>query len=212
MLMMILDNIAFAFFEVFLVTLVIHRLLAVREKKVLMRKLNMVIGTFFVEVGTDLARLCAGFDSGHGEIAKKLSTISSLSERDFDRLIKAMRLRANNVDYACGDIASMRDILAAKREFLVSLLANPILLEHESFTDLLWATFHLADELAHRKDLAALSQPDKNHIAGDINRVYGLVIGEWLAYMQHLKTAYPYLFSLALRTNPFDAAATAEVS
>jgi len=26
--------------------------------------------------------------------------------------------------------------------------------------------------------------------------------------MQHLKSAYPYLFSLAMRTNPFDADAS----
>jgi len=27
---------------------------------------------------------------------------------------------------------------------------------------------------------------------------------QWLAYMKHLKKEYPYLFSLAVRTNPFD--------
>jgi hypothetical protein len=31
---------------------------------------------------------------------------------------------------------------------------------------------------------------------------------EWLAYMKHLKHAYPYLFSLAMRTNPFEAEAS----
>jgi hypothetical protein len=30
--------------------------------------------------------------------------------------------------------------------------------------------------------------------------------------MQHLKTDYPYLFSLAVRTNPFDPDAKVEVS
>jgi hypothetical protein len=30
-------------------------------------------------------------------------------------------------------------------------------------------------------------------------------------YMQHLKQNYPYLFSLAMRTNPFDANASAIV-
>lgn len=31
-----------------------------------------------------------------------------------------------------------------------------------------------------------------------------LLAGEWLAYMGHLRESYPYLFSLAARTNPFD--------
>jgi hypothetical protein len=29
--------------------------------------------------------------------------------------------------------------------------------------------------------------------------------------MQHLKNNYPYLFSLAVRTNPFDPQATVEI-
>ncbi|MBA7569274.1 hypothetical protein ES708_11013 [subsurface metagenome] len=36
-------------------------------------------------------------------------------------------------------------------------------------------------------------------------------ISEWLDYMKHLKNNYPYLFSLAMRTNPFDANASVEV-
>ena len=49
---------------------------------------------------------------------------------------------------------------------------------------------------------------DYQHLAGDIKRVYGQIVPQWLAYMAHLKRTYPYLFSLAMRTNPFDASAT----
>jgi len=31
-----------------------------------------------------------------------------------------------------------------------------------------------------------------------------LLVHEWLDYMKYLKKNYPYLFSLAVRTNPFD--------
>jgi hypothetical protein len=27
---------------------------------------------------------------------------------------------------------------------------------------------------------------------------------EWLSYMHHLRKTYPYLFSLSMRTNPFN--------
>ncbi len=40
-------DIAFVPLEVLFVTLIIHRLLTVREKKAKLRKLNMVIGAFF---------------------------------------------------------------------------------------------------------------------------------------------------------------------
>jgi hypothetical protein len=34
----------------------------------------------------------------------------------------------------------------------------------------------------------------------------------WLEYMEHLKDNYPYLFSLAMRVNPFDKTASPVVT
>jgi hypothetical protein len=34
---------------------------------------------------------------------------------------------------------------------------------------------------------------------------------EWLAYMEHLKDNYPYIYSLAIRMNPFKAEPSALV-
>jgi hypothetical protein len=94
---------------------------------------------------------------------------------------------------------------------LTALLQNPTLLEHESFTDLLRAVFHLAEELAYREDLSQSTATDRAHMAGDIKRAYHLLVQEWLAYMEYLKESYPYLFSLAMRTNPFDRDASSIV-
>jgi hypothetical protein len=110
-----------------------------------------------------------------------------------------------------GDLEALRNFLLQKRDFLLRLLENPNLLEHDSFSSLLLAVFHLTEELAQRTDLARLSVADREHLAGDVQRGYVLLIKEWLAYMAHLKTRYPYLFSLALRTNPFDPFATPEI-
>jgi hypothetical protein len=49
-----------------------------------------------------------------------------------------------------------------------------------------------------------LPKSDIEHIAGDIKRAYVLLVNEWLDYMMYLKDNYPYLYSLAMRTNPFD--------
>jgi hypothetical protein len=99
-----------------------------------------------------------------------------------------------------------------KRKFLLALLENPNLLEHETFTELLRAVFHLMDELDHREDLTQLPRADYLHLSSDTARAYGLLIQEWLKYMQHLMNNYPYLFSLALRMNPFDPEARVEIS
>jgi len=53
----LIGDIAFVFLEVLLVTFVIHQLLHHREKRIMLNKLNMIIGVFFSEVGSDLLRV-----------------------------------------------------------------------------------------------------------------------------------------------------------
>lgn len=115
------------------------------------------------------------------------------------------------IDIKKADLQYLRNYLVERRNFLLRLLENPNLLEHESFTELLRAVFHLTEELSSRKNLEKLPHTDQEHLAGDIERVYKKLVNEWFDYMQYLKNNYPYLFSLAMRTNPFDLNASAEV-
>ena len=59
----LVGDIAFVFIEVLMVTLIIHHLLAEREKRAMLKKLNMVIGAFFSEVGTSLLEYFRDFDT-----------------------------------------------------------------------------------------------------------------------------------------------------
>jgi len=91
------------------------------------------------------------------------------------------------------------------------LLENPIVREQGTFTDMLQAIFHLRDELVNRPELSNLLDADSAHLEGDLIRVYKIPVPEWVRYMRYLKTNYAYLFSLAMRINPFDSAASAIV-
>lgn len=68
--------------------------------------------------------------------------------------------------------------------------------------------FHLTEELDYRRDIQALPDTDVAHLIADVKRTYGRLVREWLRYMRYLKGHYPYLYSLAVRTNPFDPQAT----
>ncbi|MFH1359710.1 MAG: hypothetical protein ABIJ41_01575 [Candidatus Omnitrophota bacterium] len=200
----LVGDIAFVFLEVLMVALVIHELLIHREKQSLLHKLNMVIGVFFSEVGTHLLKTITGFMAESFQADKDLIVTKDWSEKDFYKKTKQFRDYAFPIKSEHGDLISLRDFLIEKRPLLVNLLENPNLLEHESFTDCLWAVFHLAEELSFRKDFGQLPETDYQHLSGDIQRVYRVLIVQWLSYMKHLKDDYPYLFSLAARRNPFD--------
>ena len=201
-----LGDIAFVPIEVLLVTVIIHRLLNEREKRAMLKKMNMVVGVFFSEVGITFLKLLSVFDPQSGKLGVKLVVASKWSEQEFTMVKKYVKDYDCKIDINRSDLEGLRDFLVGERRFLLALLQNPNLLEHESFTDLLWAVTHLTEELSHRKDLRTLPDADYEHLSGDIKRAYIMLITEWLGYMEHLKESYPYLFSLAVRTNPFDPA------
>jgi len=207
----LIGDIAFVFLEVLLVTLILHQLLRYREKKAMLNKLNMVIGAFFSEVGGELLKIFINFDTKSSEIAQDLIITNESLEKEFLKICESVKNHTYNIDSKRGDLENIRNFLKEKRQFLLNLLENPNLLEHESFTNLLWAVFHLTEELTLRRSLNGLPETDYQHLAGDMKRAYHLLTVEWLNYMKHLKTDYPYLFSLAVRTNPFDANASVEV-
>lgn len=198
-----MGDLAFLPLEVFLVVVIIERVLANREKQALMQKLNMVVGVFFSEVGNELLRRLLVCFEKSGEINRHLDVKQNWSRADFNKAIAFARTVDDEADCSRLDLYELKKFVLQKRQFLLALLENPNLLEHERFTDLLWATFHLTEELESRESLTGLPAADIKHIAGDTQRVYRLLIVEWLFYVAHLKSKYPYLFSLVARTHPF---------
>lgn len=196
-------DLAFVFLEVFLVVIVIERLLARREKQAMLYKLNMIAGVFFSEVGNQLLRKLLGCFEKREEISRQLTPAQDWNRADF----KKAQAFAHSLEGKpkCGniDLDELKAFLIQKRPFLLRLLENPNVLEHKSGSDLLWAVFHLAEELEARAALKDLPDSDLEHINGDIQRVYSRLATEWVTYMEHLKSKYPFLFSLVVRTHPF---------
>ncbi len=207
----LIGDIAFVFIEVLLVVLILHRWLNYREKMLLLNKLNMVIGVFYSEVGLGLLRMLSPADKKSKIVFDELILRSDWTAKEFQTAHRKISQYEYKVEIKQISLDSLRDYLSAKRDFLLRLLENPNLLEHETFTNLLWAVFHLTEEITYRRSLQELAAKDAQHLAGDIKRVYQLLVLEWLNYMKHLQKDYPYLFSLAIRTNPFDPDACIEV-
>jgi voltage-gated potassium channel len=182
-----------------------------RDKEIRMEKLNMIVGLFFSEIGTRLLRILSAVDPNRSMLAEELSASGGWT--DLQILDKADRLAQYNfsVQVDLLDMESLRQFFGTKGDLLIRLLENPSLFEHESFTELLRAIFHIRDELGNRDHLTELPASDKKHLSGDMERVYRLLASHWLTYMGYLKRNYPYLFSLAVRTNPFDNHARAVI-
>jgi voltage-gated potassium channel len=181
---------------------------AERERSERLRKMNMLVGVFYSEIGTDLLRRFSSADPDLGVIKNALVVSTNWSEKEFAQAGSALAGHHARLDSRSLDLPALNVFLSANKPLMVAMLENPYLIEHDTFTELMQALFHLTEELRVRDRLTDLPDTDYAHLSGDMNRVYGLLTREWLVYMQHLKTHYPYLFSLAMRTNPFDAHAS----
>jgi len=202
----LVGDVAFLPLEVLIVGVIIDRLLSVREKQRLQHKLNMVIGAFFSELGMPilgelLPAMCAA-----KHIREVLDVKATWQKQDFARASEFARTLDCEPDLDVIDLDALKGHLVGQRHFVLRLLENPNLMEHERFTDLLWAVLHVEEELEARESLTQLRRSDQVHLQNDVRRAYNLLMAEWLLYVGHLKQDYPYLFSLVLRIHPFQEA------
>ena len=204
----LVGDIAFIPIEVLVVSLIIDQMLESREKQQRMEKLNMVIGTFFSSFGTPLIRMLSRLDPGIETVQSRLVIGSDWQNSQFTEVKNCLNTHACNIAIDTINLHTLQDFLLIHEEFLLRIVENPMVFEHETFTDLILAANHLTEEFKERSDLSTLPPSDIAHLKGDIQRVYSQLIPEWLKYMEYLKVHYPYLFSLAMRKNPFDPAAS----
>jgi len=103
----LIGDIAFVFIEVLMVTLVIHSLLNIREKRERLEKLNMLIGVFFSEVGTRLLVLFSDSDPNLEKIKQNLIVTSDWSNKEFEHINNQLR----NYEYKINiDMINLKDL------------------------------------------------------------------------------------------------------
>lgn len=206
-----LHALAFLPIEVLVVSLIIDRLLSSREQQERQRKMNMVIGAFYSAVGAPLLQQLTELAVDRPAIAARAAVAPAWSESQLREAAAWARTSRFSLTSDLPALRAVRALLTEHREFLLRLLENPILLEHEAFSELLWAVFHLQEELGARTRVEALPPADLAHLQADAERAYGNLLAQWLDYMVHLRRSYPFLFSFAARTNPLREDAQAEV-
>jgi hypothetical protein len=186
-----------------IITSVTQMLIQRGQNRVHRHRLNMLIGVFFTEIGNRLLRILTRFDPEIDTVRQEFFVNDKYTEVEFNHLRRRLRHYDFTISSERIDLDELLAFLKEKGDLLIRELENPDLIEHESFTELLWAVVHLRDELLSRESLSGLPESDMAHLANDVVRIYRLLTMQWTNYLQYLKGAYPFLFSLALRTNPF---------
>jgi len=204
--------------DILIVAFLLDEIIERKEKEAMLEKLDMLMSTFFSEVGNDLINQLSTVNK-YKASTENLKSIKSWNDADYEN--KLNELKNSNVDFSAMDIPlenreefleDLRTLLAGKREFIINLINNPNLLEKEEFTGLINAILHLDEELEHRQKLDLVTNSDFAHLNGDMQRVYEKLVYEWVYYLRYLNKHYPYMIALIIRTNPFDETASVYVT
>ncbi|WP_458404299.1 hypothetical protein [Methanobrevibacter sp.] len=204
--------------DILIVAFLLDEIIERKEKEAMLEKLDMLMSTFFSEIGNDLISQLSSVNKYKAN-TENLKSIKNWTDEDYAN--KLNELKNTTIDFSATDIAeedreefleNLRILLSSKREFIINLINNPNLLEKEEFTGLINAILHLDEELEHRKDLALVSDADFGHLNGDMQRVYNMLVHEWVYYLRYLNKHYPYMIALIIRTNPFDETASVYVT
>jgi hypothetical protein len=204
-------SLAFVPIQGLVVTLIIAELMVIMNRGSRMQKMNMVIGVFFSELGTRCLRFLYMNDPEAMTLRETFESAGDLNAREVTTLVRKLGDYPFRVNIDRESLDELRELLTSRRDFMVRLLENPSLLENENFTNMLWAIFHLTEELDAREDLSQVPESDFEHLKGDISRSYGHIFREWLTYMRHLHDNYPFLYSFAMRTSPIEPEKQVEV-
>lgn len=198
------QDLAFVPLQVIIVTLVLDKMLTAREKQEKLLKLNMVISAFFSELGATAISHMSCFNLNLSALKDGLRVDSGWNDAKFktaSNMVKEFKFLG---ECTSGQLLSLREFLHENKPYLLRMFDNPNLLEHDAFTEMLWALLHVTQELESRESFEGLPNNDMAHLSNDVMRAYRLLTIEWVCYMKYLKKDYPYLFSLATRKNPFE--------
>jgi len=198
----LLSQLAFLPLYYLFTTIVIDAALARRQREDQLRRVNVLVGVFFHEIGDALLARSMEYLAPADRDACSGRIGSAWQEADFAKARRAVEAARPRFELDERAFLELSGLLGAHRDGLLRLMQNPGLLEHESFTELLLSVFHLVDEFDHRPAPKAYSAADVAHLEGDLRRAYVLLRTQWLSYALHLKKEYPYLYALVLKTGP----------
>ncbi len=201
---LLFQELAFLPISVIIISYILEKYLKSKEKEENFQKLQIIVSAFYSEIGSSLIRKISKFDKNLIMFKETIDFEQELKKKDKKNIKNTLKNFNYNIDSYESDLKDLKEFLISKKTYIARMFENPNLLEHSHFTDMLWAVYHVLDELENRDDLENLPKNDMDHLSIDFKRAYIELIYEWFEYMSYLNREYPYLFSLAIRKSPFE--------
>lgn len=193
----IFQDLAFMPITIAIATLVVGDLMNRRQQKEQQEKTRMLTSSFFTQMGTDLIDTMIQDSANAGEL-KQLMQSPLQSDKDVQKV--QVQLQSADLAFTLTEEVYDRsmDLILKNQLSLLTLSSNPLLLEHECFTEMLWGIFHLNDEFRLRGKYSELDEAGREHMQEDFIKVFRLLLINRAANLKYLRDTYPNYYSASL--------------
>ena len=186
----IFQDMAFIPISIAITTVVVGELLDINTKRDSRHKTRMLTSTFFSDIGFELMSMLALVSNIDEAVLHKMND-DSLSESEKINAIKNSKI---SITADMGIYNIMSDVIISSKTDILILSSNPMLYDHECFSDLLWELLHLMDEFRLRGNYVKLTEADLAELNVDFAQVLELLLINWVINVKYLKETYPNFY------------------
>ncbi len=189
----IFQDMAFLPFTIAIATIAVGEYMSEKEKRERLEKIRMLTSTFFSEMGAKL--LFTMYQSCESNVSlEEWLEDESVSFEDLKERIRPCSFHIQMSEELYNEVCTT---IMDKQTGLLVISANPLLLEHEDFTNMLWGIFHLMDEFRLRGEYHQLSKSDISHFESDFSNLFHDILINWVSNVEYMKAEYPNYYNVA---------------
>lgn len=186
----ILQDLAFVPISFAITTIVVGQIMDDRQKVESAQKTRMLTSTFFTGLGSQL------FEEISKVATMDISPNDLLceDEKKIPEQLKRIDEESIQIQINKEVFEQIEQLIQAEKMELIELASNPLLLEQECFTQLLWGLFHLLDEFRLRGIYDQLTEADIAHYNSDIEKIFRLLLKNWVKNSFFVHVNYPNFY------------------
>lgn len=191
----IFQDLAFVPISIAITVVAVGAIMDEHEKRDTARKTAMLKSTFFSELGGIM--MDAFLQSVRCD-EKLLAIITDQEASSLEKKHEMINEMKVELDFNKELYTVITHIVEANKTQLLVISSNPLLLEQECFTQLLWSIFHISDEFRLRGPYDHLGNGDRAHMKKDFTETFKLLLLSYADNNAYLKHQYPSYYHAAL--------------
>lgn len=187
-------HLAFLPLHALVLVMAVEALLAMRERADRKRKLSILLGVFFRQIGIELYSIMASMIDNRDEFDDLITVEPGWKRRQFAHARAALTKTKFWIKADKDQLKSLVKTLLDKEDDIVQMTRNPHLLEFPSLHQALMRLFHLIEELHFHRTWDNMSDQAYDHLANDVSKALQSMAVLWMDYLAYLKADHPILF------------------